>query len=160
MRTTVHEGLAGHRSGGRASAAKVEGLSVAATANLWANRLQTVQLRASIAGSGNITIRDLQNERLSVSIAGSGDFEARGAGQAVDASIAGSGNLREPNFSTQSAKVSIAGSGNATVWVRKTLSVSIVGSGDVRYYGEGALQGTSVVGSGQIRALRGTPPVA
>lgn len=141
-------------------AAMVDSLSVAGSANLLANRLQTTRLEARIAGSGNITIRDLQNERLSVSIAGSGDFEARGAGQAVDASIAGSGNLRAPNFSTQSAKVSIAGSGNATVWVRKTLTVSIVGSGDVRYYGEGALQGTNVVGSGQIRALGGTPPAA
>ncbi|MBI2751349.1 MAG: DUF2807 domain-containing protein [Burkholderiales bacterium] len=141
-------------------AATVDSLSVAGSANLQANRLQTPRLEASIAGSGNITIRDLQNERLSVSIAGSGDFEARGAGQAVDVSIAGSGNLRAPNFSAQSAKVSIAGSGNATVWVRKTLAVSIVGSGDVRYYGEGALQGSSVMGSGQIRALGGTPPAA
>lgn len=141
-------------------AASVDSLAVSGSANLLTNRLQTTRLEASIAGSGNITIRDLQSERLSVSIAGSGDFEARGAGQAIDVSIAGSGHLRAPNFSTQSAKVSIAGSGNATVWVRKSLSVSIVGSGDVRYYGEGALQGASVIGSGRIRSLGGAPPAA
>jgi hypothetical protein len=141
------------------NARNIDSLSLTSSAELSAARLQSPKLAGSIAGSGKITIKELQSDDLSVSIAGSGSFEAQGAAKALDVNIAGSGDVSTAKLSTQDAKVSIAGSGDATLWVRKGLSVSIAGSGHVRYYGEGALRDSSTVGSGRVKQLGTTPPV-
>jgi hypothetical protein len=139
-------------------ARQIDSLSLSGSAELTAPSLQTSRLDSTIAGSGRITVSDLRSERLTVSISGSGDFEARGSSQTLEANIAGSGNLRLPRCAVQNATVDIAGSGDATLWVRQALAVSIAGSGDVRYYGEGVSPTTSVVGSGKVRALGAKPP--
>jgi hypothetical protein len=140
-------------------ARSVDALSLAGSADLLAARLQSPKLSGSIAGSGSMTIKDLQSDALSVSIAGSGRFEAQGAAAVMDVSIAGSGDVNAPRLSAQDVNVNIAGSGDATVWARKALSVSIVGSGNVRYYGDATRADTSTLGSGRVRQLGSSPPV-
>jgi hypothetical protein len=141
------------------NARTIEGLAVAGSAELSAARLQSPKLAGDIAGSGSISIKGLQNEELSVSIAGSGRFEAQGASTTMDVSIAGSGDIRAARLSVQNVNVSIAGSGDATLWVRKTLTVSIAGSGNVQYYGEGSSRETSAAGSGRVKHMGTTPPM-
>jgi hypothetical protein len=106
-----------------------------------------------------LTIKDLQSDSLSVSIAGSGRFEAQGTAAVMDVSIAGSGDVIAPRLSAQDVNVNIAGSGDATVWARKALSVSIVGSGNVRYYGDATRGNSSTMGSGRVKQLGSSPPV-
>lgn len=142
------------------NARQIDSLAVSGSAELTAPRLQTASLESEIAGSGRISIQDLRSERLSVSIAGSGHFEARGNAQRLEANIAGSGNLRTARLAVDNADVEIAGSGNATLWVRQALTVSIAGSGDVGYYGEGLSPAASIAGSGRVRALGPKPPDA
>ena len=137
----------------------INSLAVTSSADISAERLQSPKLAGSIAGSGKIMIKDLQSDDLSISIAGSGRFEAQGVAKSLDVNIAGSGDVSTAKLSTQDAKVSIAGSGDATLWVLKGLSVSIVGSGLVRYYGDGTLRGSSTVGSGRVKQLGSAPPV-
>ena len=137
----------------------VDGLSLAGSADLLAARLQSPKLSSSIAGSGSMTIKDLQSDSLSVSIAGSGRFEAQGTAAVMDVSIAGSGDIKAPRLSAQEVNVNIAGSGDATVWARKALSVSIVGSGNVRYYGDATRANSSTMGSGRVKQLGSSPPV-
>lgn len=137
----------------------VDGLSLAGSADLLAARLQSPKLSTSIAGSGSMTIKELQSDALSVSIAGSGRFEAQGTAAVMDVSIAGSGDVKAPRLSVQDVSVNIAGSGDATVWARKALSVIIVGSGDVRYYGDATRSDTSTLGSGRVKQLGISPPV-
>lgn len=137
----------------------VDKLSLASSADVSAARLTAAKLASSIAGSGRITIQDLQSDTLSVSIAGSGRFEAQGAAKTMDANIAGSGDISASKLSAHDVKISIAGSGDATVWVRKGLTVSIAGSGNVRYYGEGALRDSSTMGSGHVKQMGSAPPV-
>jgi hypothetical protein len=43
-----------------------------------------------------------------------------------------------------------------TIWAREQLSVSVVGSGDVRFYGDPEVKRT-VMGSGTVRRLGATP---
>ncbi len=137
----------------------VEALAVSGSGDIHAGRLQSMRLKSSIAGSGNITLKALQVDNLSVSIAGSGNFLAEGAANQLDGSIAGSGDMQAALLSTKAAKINIAGSGNAVFWVRESLSVSIAGSGDVRYYGEGQVNKSSVSGSGRVSHL-GVRPAA
>lgn len=137
----------------------VDNLSLSSSANLTAARLVSPKLVGSIAGSGRITIKDLQSDALSISIAGSGRFEAQGAAKAMEVDIAGSGDVSVAKLSVQDVKVSIAGSGDANLWVRKSLTVSIAGSGDVRYYGEGTLRDSSIMGSGRVKQVGSAPPV-
>jgi len=137
----------------------VDGLSLAGSADLSATRLVSPKLSTSIAGSGSMAIKDLQSDALSVSIAGSGRFEAQGTAAVMDVSIAGSGDVKAPRLSAREVNVNIAGSGDATVWARKALSVSIVGSGDVRYYGDATRSDTSTLGSGRVKQLGISPPV-
>nr|WP_295772242.1 head GIN domain-containing protein [Rhodoferax sp.] len=140
-------------------ARNIDNLSLSGSANLTAARLVSPKLAGSIAGSGRITIKDLQSDALSISIAGSGRFEAQGTAKAMDVNIAGSGDVNVSKLSAQDVKVSIAGSGDAALWVRKSLTVSIAGSGDVRYYGEGTLRDSSIMGSGHVKQIGSTPPV-
>ncbi len=140
------------------NARDVDALSLAGSAQLQAARLQSPKLAGSIAGSGRITIKDLQSKDLSVSITGSGRFEAQGTAAAMDISIAGAGDVNTARLSTQDVSISIAGSGDATVWARKALSVSIVGSGNVQYYGEASRGDSSTVGSGRVKQLGASPP--
>ena len=137
----------------------VDNLSLSSSASLTAARLVSPKLVSSIAGSGLIMIKDLQIDALSVSIAGSGRFEALGTTKAMDVDIAGSGNVSVSKLSAEDVNVSIAGSGDATLWVRKSLTVSIAGSGSVRYYGEGTLRDSSTVGSGHVKQIGSTPPI-
>ncbi len=137
----------------------VDGLSLAGSADLLAARLQSPKLSGSIAGSGSMTIKDLQSDTLSVSVAGSGRFEAEGTTAIMDVSIAGSGDVIAPRLSAQDVNVNIAGSGDATVWARKALSASIVGSGNVRYYGDATRGNSSTMGSGRVKQLGSSPPV-
>jgi len=140
------------------NARDVDALSLAGSAQLQAARLQSPKLAGSIAGSGRISIKDLQSKDLSVSIAGSGRFEAQGTATAMDVSIAGSGDVNTARLAAQDVNISIAGSGDATVWARKALSVSIVGSGNVQYYGEATRGDSSTVGSGRVKQLGTSPP--
>ncbi|MES2951997.1 MAG: head GIN domain-containing protein [Pseudomonadota bacterium] len=140
------------------NARNLDSLALTGGADLSAARLQSPKLNSSIAGSGSITIKDLQSKDLSVSVAGSGRFEAQGSTDAMDISIAGSGDISAPRLSAQDVSISIAGSGDATVWARKALSVNIVGSGNVRYYGEATRGNSSTVGSGSVKQLGANPP--
>ena len=137
----------------------VDKLSLSGSANLTAARLVSPRLAGNIAGSGHMTINDLQSDALSISIAGSGRFEAQGTAKTMAVDIAGSGDVRVSKLSAQDVQVSIAGSGDANLWVRKSLTISIAGSGDARYYGEGTLRDSSIMGSGRVKQMGSAPPV-
>ncbi len=141
------------------NARSIDALSLAGSADLTGARLQSPRFKGDIAGAGSITIQNLQCDNVSVSIAGSGRFEVHGAAKAMDVSIAGSGDVLTSGMSVQDVNINIAGSGNATVWVRSVLNISIAGTGDVRYYGEGTLKEKSIMGSGRVKQLGTTPPI-
>ncbi len=143
----------------RLNARSIDTLTLAGSVDVSAARLLSPRFKADIAGAGSITIQDLKSDTVAVSIAGSGRFEVRGDTKAMDVNISGSGDVLTSRLSAQDVKVSIAGTGNAKLWVHNSLSISIAGSGDVEYYGEGTLKDKSVMGSARIRLVGTTPPV-
>ncbi len=134
----------------------VEGLSVAGSGKLRAEKLQAATLKADIAGSGDVNITHLDAEMLKVSIAGSGNFSANGKTRTIETDIAGSGDIKIGNLEANAVKVSVAGSGDAIVWAKDSLKVSVAGSGDVKYYGDAKVS-QSFAGSGSVKRLGSAP---
>lgn len=120
----------------------------------------TLQVRAlegiAIAGSGDVRAERLDVPKLHVSVSGSGNALLGGKVQSLDVDVAGSGNVKASKLEASRATVSIAGSGDARLWVREAISASIAGSGNVDYFGDPKAS-TSIAGSGRVRRLAASP---
>ncbi len=95
-------------------------------------------------------IRALAND-LELDIMGSGDMSVTGSCDTLDLDIMGSGNLEAKNVKCDNAKVAIMGSGDAEIHASKSLTATIMGSGDITVYGNPAKIKSRVAGSGDIR---------
>jgi len=58
--------------------------------------------------------------------------------------------MKIAGFNTGTANVSIAGSGNAELGAERSISASIVGSGNVVYTGSATISDSRTVGSGRL----------
>ncbi|HEY2583654.1 MAG TPA: head GIN domain-containing protein [Mucilaginibacter sp.] len=103
----------------------------------------------NLSGSGDIS-SSVKSGELHVSISGSGSVHLEGNANDSNISIAGSGELNGKKLRTGSASVSIAGSGSAYFIADKTVSASIVGSGNVIYSGNATMSDVRTVGSGRV----------
>jgi hypothetical protein len=120
----------------RVTLKNVDAIATKGSGDIKAAALRTDGIHVSIAGSGDVFIGTLTAKRLDVSIAGSGDMLVGGRADQVHTSIAGSGDMKAGGLQSRVSNISIAGSGDAMLWASEAISVSIVGSGDVRYYGD------------------------
>ncbi|MBL8511375.1 MAG: DUF2807 domain-containing protein [Betaproteobacteria bacterium] len=132
-------------------------LSVAGSGNFQAASTKASQVKASVAGSGDVKLDTLETQSLSVNVAGSGDFKAAGHSKDSDISISGSGDINIGNLESKKSKISIAGSGDVVVWATDALTVSIAGSGTVKYYGDSTQVQQSTVGSGKVIRIAAAP---
>lgn len=130
---------------------KLTALSSSGSGDLAIEALKTPALKLSLAGSADAKLLQLDTQQLSVSITGSGDVQASGRAAKFDVSIAGSGNVRARELEAGDVGVSIAGSGDASVTARKTVSISIAGTGDVEYGGGATLAHKRIAGTGSVR---------
>lgn len=108
-------------------------------------------LELQIAGSGDINIPDLACDKLEVDVAGSGNAKIDGGSvNKAEVSVAGSGDC-DLACMIDILEADIAGSGDITANVNNKLTYSIIGSGDIVYYGNPVLEGNKVGGS--VKAL-------
>jgi hypothetical protein len=105
----------------------------------------------SLSGEGSMTLNGLKSERVKASVSGSGDMSLSASQRAVDlnVSISGSGSFQGINFPVDDVNVKISGSGSAFVYPGKSLRVRTIGSGDVTYRGNPAVDQSSI-GSGKV----------
>jgi hypothetical protein len=94
-----------------------------------------------VSGSGDVSVQTLRGG-LAAKIAGSGDVTAAAVNGPMDVRVAGSGDVK-----VRSGQVS-------------RMSVSLSGSGDVRFGGVAGSLEASVAGSGDVSVARVTGPVA
>ena len=139
------------------TAREIRSLAIAGSGDIIAKALRTGDVKLAIAGSGDIRIESLMAAKVHASIGGSGDIVVAGKADSIDGSVAGSGDLRAGSLEVGDAKVAVAGSGDIVLWAKNSITASIVGSGDVRYYGEPSVRKTSVIGSGSCRSLGASP---
>ena len=108
-------------------------------------------LELQIAGSGDISMPDLACDKLEVDVAGSGNAKIdSGMVNNAEISIAGSGDC-DLACTIDVMEADIAGSGDITANVSNKLTYSIIGSGDIAYYGNPVLEGDKV--GGRVKAL-------
>lgn len=134
-----------------AEVVRLSSIASAGSGDIEVGTLNTPALKLSLAGSSDADLTGLTTERFEISIAGSGDIRARGQARELELGIAGSGDADLDGLSADAVRVRIAGSGDASVVANRSLTVSIAGSGDVRYRGSVAEVKSSVVGSGSVR---------
>lgn len=109
-------------------------------------------LELGIAGSGDILIPELVSDHLEIDIAGSGNAKIeRGNVTKAEVDIAGSGDC-DLVCQVETLEADIAGSGDITARVSGKLEYSIIGSGDIGYYGNPVLKGDKL-GHGTVSRL-------
>jgi hypothetical protein len=114
--------------------------------------LQSSELNIELSGSGNIE-GELRVGKLELDQSGSGNIRLKGSATEAVFDCSGSGNVYCPDLVTDNCKFDIAGSGNAEITANKEISVSIAGSGNVRYRGDASIRDISTAGSGKLRKV-------
>lgn len=130
---------------------KIEAISLAGSGNLHSTDvLNSSDLNLSLAGSGGLDL-PISTKNLISKIAGSGNIKLSGNSEVLNCEIAGSGNLNGSDLKANVSHVKIAGSGNVKVHAVSEIHAKIVGSGDVIYTGNPAIEKLKSIGSGSIK---------
>ena len=110
-------------------------------------------LEVNLAGSGDVVFKEEVNiDQLDLNVAGSGDINIeKGSVREMEADIAGSGKIVS-HAEVQEMEANIAGSGDIIAKVNGTLEYSIMGSGDIQYYGDAKVQGEKL-GGGKVKQI-------
>jgi len=104
----------------------------------------------SLDGSGDMVFAG-EVPTLTARLDGSGDMRLRGSATSVVLGLDGSGDLRATDLSAATADISLGGSGSLAATVTGPSRVTLDGSGDIDLFGGGAIEWSSVLGSGQVR---------
>jgi hypothetical protein len=115
----------------------IDKLALGGSGTIDSDVLRGGKVSVDLGGSGSINLKGVESDALSVDHRRQRRPESGGgAASTLSLSIAGSGDVDLGRLKAMRASVNIAGSGEATISVRDTLDVTIVGSGDVNYYGD------------------------
>jgi hypothetical protein len=129
----------------------IETFSLAGSGNVSsADVLNATDLNLNLAGSGEIDL-PVSTKNLTSHIAGSGNIKLSGNSDVFRCEIAGSGNLEGDDLKATASHINIAGSGNVKIHAVSEIHANIVGSGDVIYTGNPAIEKSKSIGSGSIR---------
>ena len=137
---------------------EIRGIAASGSGDIIAGPLRGGEMKLAVAGSGDLKIAELNARKVNAAVAGSGGLKISGGrADAIEAAVAGSGDLKAGQFEAADVHASVAGSGSAWVWARSSLKASVVGSGDLRYYGDPPERSTAVRGSGSLRRMGANP---
>lgn len=102
------------------------------------------KIELDVAGSGDLICTELIADELDATLAGSGDVKvSSGNVHEAEASVAGSGDI-VLTCNIETLEANIAGSGDIKARVNGRLDYTILGSGDIGYYGSPVLKGNNV----------------
>jgi hypothetical protein len=106
----------------------------------------------TMGGAGNSILNDLDENDLKLELNGSGKVHADGKVDRFSVSLNGSSAVDAKNLISERADMSITGSGDIDITSKQSLNVTIIGSGDVNYYGHPEQIEKQILGSGEVRA--------
>ena len=104
----------------------------------------------SLDGSGDMVFAG-EVPTLTAHLEGSGNMRLRGSATTVVLGLEGSGDLRATDLNVATADIQLRGSGSLAATVTGGSRVTLDGSGDVDLFGGGAIEWSSVSGSGALR---------
>jgi hypothetical protein len=106
----------------------------------------------NITGSGDVSC-NINAPRVDANLTGSGTLQVAGETRDVDVNISGSGNYEGDELKAENAVITIAGSGDASLFADARLRVKVMGSGNVRYRGNPAID-KNIMGSGSVTKIQ------
>lgn len=129
----------------------IDAISLAGSGNVSSvDVLTATDLNLNLAGSGGFNL-PVSTKNLTSHIAGSGNIKLSGNADVLRCEIAGSGNLDGYDLKATASHINIAGSGNVKIHAVSEIHAKIVGSGDVLYTGNPAIEKLKSIGSGSIK---------
>lgn len=118
------------------------------TVNLTGPQLSSLEMH----GAGDITLTGLNEKALSLDLNGSGDVKAEGSAKQLTVLLNGSSNVDAKRLNSDDTEIKILGSGDIVVNAKQSLDVTIIGSGDVTYFGNPGKIDKKIIGSGDVEA--------
>lgn len=129
----------------------IDAISLAGSGDVYSEDvIDSSNLKLSLAGSGNLNL-NVSAKNLTSTIAGSGNMVLKGNSNEFTCSVTGSGNINGYALKATIAVVKIAGSGNIKVNVIQEIHAKNVGSGNIYYLGNPAIEKITSIGSGSIK---------
>jgi mannose-6-phosphate isomerase-like protein (cupin superfamily) len=108
------------------------------------------QVNAVLHGSGDMEMNGGASDEVEVTMVGSGDMTVVGSAKEFRVTQTGSGDLDATHLAADNTEVSLQGSGQSTVQARKSVQVTLHGSGDVIVIGNPSERETERTGTGDI----------
>jgi hypothetical protein len=108
------------------------------------------KVEASVHGSGELEMNGGSSDKVDVELVGSGELTVVGSCREFSVQQTGSGDLKAEHLNAESVALELRGSGDATVLARKSATVTLRGSGDVRIHGSPNERTISKTGSGDV----------
>ncbi len=107
---------------------------------------------ATLQGAAELVLKDVSETSLYLELQGSGGLNAEGKVEQLSVHIKGSGDVNVKDLESIHADLQVKGSGSIINTVKESLTASVVGSGDIAYFGHPKKVTPHLVGSGQIAA--------
>lgn len=107
------------------------------------------KLALDLQGSGNMNL-SVNTTNIEATIIGSGDIVLEGKAENFIGMVKGSGDIKATKLEAEKATLEVKGSGNINTVVKKELTATILGSGDIEVGGKPAHVNKSVRGSGNV----------
>ncbi|MGF1663133.1 MAG: head GIN domain-containing protein [Kineosporiaceae bacterium] len=118
--------------------------------------LEAEDLAAVSSGSGDVGVEDLTADDVTATTTGSGDITLAGSAARQSAQSSGSGDVLACDLDSDEAEVDTSGSGDVELSVSERLTMTVSGSGSVRYVGEPDVS-EDTTGSGDVERLESCP---
>jgi len=106
--------------------------------------------RLTVSGSSDVVLRAIDTDKLIITLTGTGDISAEGKVKSLSLDVVGSGDVNFKNLAADRAEVKLSGSGDIQLTSLDELSVVLIGSGDIVYYGGPENINKKIVGSGDF----------
>jgi Putative auto-transporter adhesin, head GIN domain len=107
---------------------------------------------ATLQGAGELVLKDVSETSLHLELQGSGNVNVEGGVEQLSVHTKGSGDVNAKALESIHADLQVKGSGNIITTVKKSLTASVVGSGNITYFGHPKKVDPHLAGSGDIAA--------
>lgn len=133
-------------------------LKIQGGAKIQTQNVQASQVGIDAPGSVTMTIDNVDADHLDMKIKGTANINLAGRVVSQSYALYGVGNIKADDLQSKNASVRSAGLANITLSVQDTLDVRLSGAGQVRYYGNPAVE-RKISGFGRIKQLGEAKPV-
>src|SRR5690606_30202425 len=132
--------------------ARIFGAHVGGSDSMHLKKLGADKHETTFVGSVDVAIYDLAGDGVAIQFPGSGRIGINGQAYTHTVELGGSGSYLGAELESDDVAVHLAGSGDVEVFARRSLNVSLDGTGDVRFKGDPVIS-SLIAGTGSVSPL-------